>query len=970
MYKRREKAKQDVVDYFKLTLVPLLIAFVAIISVSSITFYVSKNFLLKQMKQDGLNLTRQVLRQIANNHKSLAAIDEIVEDKIRIVGKTLLRKQEHINSELLIELAKELNVDELHWMNKDGEIIYSTMKEYVGWIPFQGHPLYDFVLSNKEELIEDIRPDAKMGNFVKYGAIKNTDGTFIQVGIRANTIHELTERFCYQRLVEELVKEESIVYALFVDQNLKAIADGEKEDIGIVYEDDKALNEAIKGNMYMKEWYDKEIEAKVFDIAVPVFIEGEMIGAFNIGISMKDVYALIYKNAMISLIISIFMFFIFLWVQNKNIIKPVKQLNTNINKIDVENNLKFRLPVVEEDTFGGLAYSINKILDKTYTYFEQLENNKEELKASNEELTSAFQQLTASEEELRAQYDEIQSYTAKLEDLQQKYEIAIKGTNSAVWEVNLEEKTIYFSHEFKNIVDMPLQNKEDIQQVLDKLLMDKDKKKLIDAYIEYKKGATKEIYNQVPVKDKEDNIKWLLISGKGIVDANANLKTINGIVFDITKLKEQEAYIEHLAYHDPLTELPNRRKFMNKLKEEIDREKKGAVMLLDLDNFKSINDTLGHVYGDRILKKVSELLLDVADEKIFLSRFGGDEFLLLIRDEENLDSIENYAKKIANLFKDKFVMNNNEIYITFSMGITRYPYDTEDVDQLIMNADTAMYQAKHSGKNNYIFFNSEMIERLKQKMEIEKILRDALKKEGFKLVYQPQVHVQTGKIVGFEALLRLQNHHISPALFIPVAEETGLIVEIGKWVTKEAVAQIARWQEKGFKLKPIAINLSPKQLNDGEYLIILQEILREKQIDPQYLEIEITESILLEGTEKMITMLNQLKKLGVKIALDDFGTGYSSFSYLTFIPVNKIKLDKSLNDKFLEKETIKVMYSLISLAHSLNLEVTAEGIEHLEQYKRLKVGGCDYIQGYLFSKPLIVEEIEKIYDYNFIENMH
>lgn len=233
------------------------------------------------------------------------------------------------------------------------------------------------------------------------------------------------------------------------------------------------------------------------------------------------------------------------------------------------------------------------------------------------------------------------------------------------------------------------------------------------------------------------------------------------------------------------------------------------------------------------------------------------------------------------------------------------------------------------------------------------------------MLYQPQVKVQTGEVVGFEALLRFRDYNIAPYLFIPVAEETGLITEIGKWVTKEAINQIIKWKEKGYEVKPIAINFSARQLNDDKYLKFLEETIKEGNVEPKYLEIEITESILLERTEETIEFLKRLKNMGVKIALDDFGTGYSSLSYLTYMPVDKIKLDKSLNDKFLEIENIKVMDSLISLAHSLNLEVTAEGIEEVEQYKRLKIGECDYIQGYLFSKPLKVEDAEKVYNHVF-----
>lgn len=268
-----------------------------------------------------------------------------------------------------------------------------------------------------------------------------------------------------------------------------------------------------------------------------------------------------------------------------------------------------------------------------------------------------------------------------------------------------------------------------------------------------------------------------------------------------------------------------------------------------------------------------------------------------------------------------------------------------------------------------MFFNEQMIEKLKEQIKIEKILREAIKKDELKLVYQPQVCTFTGEVVGFEALLRLKNHSISPAQFIPVAEETGIIIELGRWVTKEAIKQMSTWKRKGLNLKPVAINFSAKQLNDLKYIEFFKNTLEEMDVEAKYIDIEITESIFLEKKEETIEFINELKSLGVKISMDDFGTGYSSLSYLTFLPVDKIKLDKSLNDKFLESENVKVTDSLVSLAHSLKLEVVAEGIEHTAQYKYLKVAGCNYIQGYLFSKPLEVEQAEKIYNDNLLDKI-
>ncbi len=840
MKKIKDNLRKNVVNKYKLIYLPLFIVLLAPFIISISSFYISKTLLLEEVKQDGLNLATQITRQIEKNEASLGIINEMLEQQIRTAGKLVIKNEKNLSDDFLIDLMKDFQIDELHWIDNNGDTLYSTIEEYKDWVAFEGHPLYDFVRSKDQELMEDIRPDAKFGIPTKYGAIKNANGYFVQIGISADNIRKLTQKFNYQILVEELAQEENIVYVTIVDTNLKAIADSETEDIGIIYDDteETKLKEAIKGNIGIEEWFYERIGKKLLEITVPIFINEKITGALVIGLSMESVYSSIYTIFITSSIISIMIFLIFLWVQNKNIIKPVNQLNHNINQIDVENNIAYRLPLVEKDTFFGLTISINNLLDKADSYLHQLEENQENLKISNEEIVAAYQQLTASDEELRAQYDEIQNYTS---------------------------------------------------------------------------------------------------------------------------------YIEHLAYNDHLTNLPNRRSFLEKLEESINNNQSGAVMLLDLDNFKEINDTLGHTYGDKVLTKIAQALMNIKDEKVFISRFGGDEFLVLIEGEKDIIKIENHAKKVTNIFKNKLMIEEDEIYIGCSIGVTRYPFDSNDVNQLIINADLAMYKVKDLGKNNYIFFKKEMTEKLKEQIEIERILREAITEDGFKLLYQPQVCTYTGSIVGFEALLRLKNHFISPAVFIPAVEKNGMIIEIGRWVTKEAINQIATWKNNGVDVNSIAINFSAKQLDDLDYIIFLEKELKKRNVESKYIEIEITESIFLDKKEETIVFLNKLRALGIKIALDDFGTGYSSLSYLTFLPVDKIKLDKSLCDKFLEIENIAVMDNIISLAHSLNLEVLAEGIEDIEQYNRLKVGGCNYIQGYLFSKPLEVADVEKIYNTIFLE---
>jgi EAL domain-containing protein (putative c-di-GMP-specific phosphodiesterase class I) len=375
------------------------------------------------------------------------------------------------------------------------------------------------------------------------------------------------------------------------------------------------------------------------------------------------------------------------------------------------------------------------------------------------------------------------------------------------------------------------------------------------------------------------------------------------------------------------------------------------------------------VYGDHLLRIIAERFHKITDEKLFCARLGGDEFLILLSQVQDQKEIDEYVKRIQMLFDEAFLYEENENYISFSMGVTLYPKDSNNLDQLIMNADAAMYQVKHGGKNNYIYYHENMKNEITSKKEIEGILRQALKEKGFHLCYQPQVDAKTGDIASFEALLRLNDHNISPGIFIPVAEETGHIIEIGRWITEEAIMQLDSWRKKGYQEKIVSINYSSKQMRDKHYITYLKHLLKEYDISPKFIEIEITESIFLEDDTQTLEFLKELKEAGIKIALDDFGTGYSSLNYLTYIPVDKLKLDKSINDKFLLSENIGVMDSIISLAHSLRLKITAEGIEDMDKYLQLRHSGCDYIQGYLFSKPLKAEEIEKIYNRNLLERM-
>lgn len=588
------------------------------------------------------------------------------------------------------------------------------------------------------------------------------------------------------------------------------------------------------------------------------------------------------------------------------------------------------------------------------------------LVASNAKLTATYKELETVEGTLRRQYEVMAEHDREVGELNQKFELAIEGTNSAVWEVDLTSKTVSFAGDCSRIINRILSNHCHVHYWMDVVLEASHRERLITEVSNYLLGKSAQINIQVLTAGDDTQQKWLLIRGKGIKSADGNFCKLHGILLDNTKFKLQEEQIRHLARHDFLTQLPNRMSFLVQLEKELAAGHTGAVLLLDIDNFKSINDTLGHLFGDQLLKLIACRLQSIADENMMVGRLGGDEFLILITNKCHQADIEAYANKILSAFDEAFRLDSREVFVSISMGISCYPYDSSAMDQLIMNADTAMYEVKNRGKNHYMYYHQELKKAMSRKIEIEAMLRAALKSDGFKLVYQPQVDLDSGQISGFEALLRIKESRLGPDQFIPVAEETGLISEIGRWVIREAVAQIARWRNQGLAEKPVAINFSNRQLRDKEYVGYIITLLHQHHVEPRFIEIEITESILMENDGQTKEFLKGLKDAGLAVALDDFGTGYSSLNCLTYLPVNKIKLDKSISDQFLQGNRIKVIESLILLAHSLNLKIMAEGIEEWDKVAVLKNSDCDGIQGYVFSKPLEPAEIAVIYNHNLL----
>lgn len=430
------------------------------------------------------------------------------------------------------------------------------------------------------------------------------------------------------------------------------------------------------------------------------------------------------------------------------------------------------------------------------------------------------------------------------------------------------------------------------------------------------------------------------------------------------QLEEYSTKLHHLAYHDTLTGLYNRLYLYEEIGEKLeDNSYEGAMYFIDLDNFKFVNDALGHSIGDELLIAISNRLLTLTSKNIALIRLGGDEFVFFASKIKSKEVAKDFAVKIINIFSSNFDINENRLSVTVSIGIAMFPENGASIDKLLRNADMAMYKVKNNGKNGYYFFNNQLKEELMERINIEKNFKNALEYKEFQIHYQPQIKIGTDNIDGFEALIRWQNKELgmlSPIKFISVAEETGFITVLGEWILKTACNTVAKLNQKLNQSFNISVNISVIQLVQDDFVKVVKKVLKETCLSPELLELEITESVIMESQELVTEKIKILRKLGIKIAIDDFGTGYSSLSYLRNIPITTLKIDKLFVDDIGNPlSNTDVTDTIIDLGHKMNLTIVAEGVETKEQLTYLKQNGCDKIQGYFYSKPLPIQKLEE-----------
>jgi diguanylate cyclase (GGDEF)-like protein/PAS domain S-box-containing protein len=572
--------------------------------------------------------------------------------------------------------------------------------------------------------------------------------------------------------------------------------------------------------------------------------------------------------------------------------------------------------------------------------------------------------------------------TQALSESEERFQLAIQGANDGLWDWDLDKNDIFFSPRWKSMLGYEDQDLGSSPNEWHTRIHPQDRAQVLATIQEHLEGRAKSYESMHRMQHKEGHWLWVLDRGRAVRDVDGHPHRLVGTQADITDQKHLEEQLKstniqlkheikerriaqnelaHLAKHDPLTELPNRILFFEQLQEsirhaEVEKETV-AVLLVDLDDFKIVNDTLGHPIGDKLLVEVAQRLNGISNKSCFLSRFGGDEFLVIHDGASLLSVVEEFAQEIIDRIAQPFYIETNEIHIGCSIGITVYPEHGTVPNQLIRNADIAMYHAKKEGRNTYRYYSQQMDREVTEKASIRNLLHGAMERKEFVLSYQPQVDIETGKVVAMEALLRWKRKDlgtIAPERFIPLLEESGLIANVGEWALREACVTTLALQQRGYSDLRVAVNMSPRQFLQPDLAETVQSVLRDTGLDAPSLKLEITENIFMEHIDLIQQTLLKLQALGIEVILDDFGTGYSSLQYLKRLPINGVKIDKEfVADMLKNNGSRELVQAIIAMAKGLNMTtLVAEGVESDIQLELLRRAGCPTFQGFLHSKPL------------------
>ncbi|MGD8573582.1 MAG: EAL domain-containing protein [Gammaproteobacteria bacterium] len=688
-------------------------------------------------------------------------------------------------------------------------------------------------------------------------------------------------------------------------------------------------------------------------IVRPVTLDGDVLGHIYVRTDLTSIYHRYYAYlailCVIILLAGLMAYSLFNRMQRR-ISAPLVDLSRSIDRVIGERDYGVRVQKAADDEIGGLIDGFNAMLD-------QIQQRDQRLKLHRRELEEQVAQRTAELREINAELKVEIAERRRTEAEMVKLSSALTQAADAVMVTNREGVIEYVNPAFESVTGFPADSvigrqpnvlKSDqhdaifFEQLWETILSGE----VFRGVLINRKRDGSDYHEEktiTPLRDDNGEITHFVATGKDITD----------------RIKVQEK-LEFLAHHDPVTRLPNRVLLLDRLEQAViraRRERSGvAVLFLDLDGFKAINDTVGHHAGDRFLTEVARRLQRCVREEDTVARLGGDEFAILLEGAHSHNAIETVTRKVLDDLAAPLILDDRELYATASIGISRFPRDGDDVHTLLRKADTAMYQAKETGKNTFTFYSRVAGSEESQRMELEQQLRRAVEHHQFEMYYQPQLSIHTGMVVGAEALIRWQHPDrglIEPSRFIYVLEETGLIMEVGDWVVREACQQVRYWMDAGLPPLRVSVNLSSLQFGKRDLVGYIARVIDDTRISPRQLHVEITEGLLASNMESTIEILRKLTALGVSISVDDFGVGYSSLNYLKRFPINTLKIDQSfVRDVTTDPDDAAIIKAIIALAHSMKLDVIAEGVETVEQLEFLAGKGCHEVQGHLFGKPM------------------
>jgi diguanylate cyclase (GGDEF)-like protein/PAS domain S-box-containing protein len=581
-----------------------------------------------------------------------------------------------------------------------------------------------------------------------------------------------------------------------------------------------------------------------------------------------------------------------------------------------------------------------------------------------EQLSTVHEELLATNEELQLQNEEVEKHRSSLVASEQRYELAVEGANDGIWDWDFETGVYFFSLKLKSTFGYETDEVDNTINSWTSLIHPEDWEKTKLTINEYSNKRSGNYESTYRVRCKSGEYRWILSKGKGVWDEQGKILRLAGSHTDITEKIKLEAKLQLIAYYDALTGLPNRAYLELEALKAMEKNQRFALISLDIDDFKHVNDTMGYDIGENFLKQFSKKLTNFFTDQDIIARINGDKFAIIMFQKENISDITFQLEQLLQLIRNPWEMEGNKYYITISIGGALYPAHGSDFASLMQKAEIAMYDQKERGKDGYNIYEASMYENSIRFVQMSSQLREAIEKKEFQLYYQPQIEVKTGKIVGVEALIRWKHPErgfVSPMEFIPFSEKTGYITEISEWVLKTAINQKRQWDKKGYQSIKVAVNLSGFVITENKAFENICAILEETMIKPGEIEVEVTETAVMMELDKAKDHLLRLREYGISIAMDDFGSGYSSLNYLHLLPFDIIKIDREFIKNVKDKEEDNFIYrTVVGLAHDMKLNVVAEGVETKEQESFLKKYNCDIGQGFLYSKPLPAAELEKL----------